>query len=320
MKCTLPKDYAMKLIDKEIQLEGDCHLQVLTELVELYRVGIEYYEDIKDHRYWDFQNRLQKILLRPQVLQLMQVENQKYQDAHGNPRLRQRSQTHVPISSQEKVKLFEKNKKELTLKLEDTNAYQIANKTKTATKVVENQQGKTEEVISKAIDDIKSQEFNLNERLKQRKKRIIDCSLDSETNPSTTKDQSPGFTFPASPMCIQIDSSNNSSFFFEFGDEKSVNISLQKAEELEGIIEKIMEDNFMEKTDRVTEIKVKYETQINEYSGQGGIFANIINEMKMKMQEEIEYVTKELDLKRKDAIAKAKDEYSDFFNLSTGIN
>ena len=48
---SLPTDFAMKLIDKEIELETDCTIVTLIELVELYRIGIEYYEEKKDQKY-----------------------------------------------------------------------------------------------------------------------------------------------------------------------------------------------------------------------------------------------------------------------------
>ena len=129
------------------------------------------------------------------------------------------------------------------------------------------------------------------------------------------KDISPSFQYVSSPVA---ENSTSSSFFFEFDNEKSLNTSTyeksEKSEELENIIEKIMEDNYMEKTEKVTEIKVKFETQINEFSGQGGIYVEIANQMRKKMKEEIAIVTQALDLKRKDEIAKAKSEHLKNFN------
>ena len=86
-----------------------------------------------------------------------------------------------------------------------------------------------------------------------------------------------------------------------------------RSDELESLIEKIMEDSYLEKTERVTEIKVKYETQINEYSGQGAVYDEIIKNLKSQMADEIDFVNKELDLSRKQAIAKAKAEFIEIF-------
>lgn len=51
MKSSLPNDFAMKLISKEIELESDCSLSNLKGLVDLYREAIEYYEDMKNPKF-----------------------------------------------------------------------------------------------------------------------------------------------------------------------------------------------------------------------------------------------------------------------------
>ena len=48
---SLPSDFSMKIIDQEIKLEAECNLTNLNELVQLYRIAIEYYEDIKSSRF-----------------------------------------------------------------------------------------------------------------------------------------------------------------------------------------------------------------------------------------------------------------------------
>lgn len=284
----LPEDYALRLIDKEMMLETNCRMSVLNELVELYRVGIEYYEEVKDLKYLEMQRRLQMILVRPQVLQVMIEENFKYKNAETKTRAKSIS---LMPSVQEKKQRFEKNKKELNMKLEDSSAYQIANKEKTATRTVENQIEKTEWVICKAKEDLKTQDLALEKRIKQRKK-MANLGVGDEVE----------------GLKMMKEYSGN----LDLNDEKCGGMTIEKTAELEKIFEDIMEESFREKTEKVSGIKVKYETQINELAGHGKMYMNIINDMKNKMQEEIDNVVHDLEGRRKQALASAKAQYKDF--------
>ena len=304
MKSSLPEDFAMKLLDKEIELESSVTINTLTELVDLYRQAIEYYEDIKSQKYWDLQERLQKILMRPEVLSMMKEEHQK---TKSNSRTRPRASTQTSTFSKDKRQQFENNKKVLNTQLQDSGIVQVHNVTKLATKLVENQDSTNKQTIKKSVSNLKTQDLSLEDRLKMRKQRTLHMS----PNTSLIKEFRP----VVSPV---NENSTSSSFFFEFQDDKSsegksMNSSFQRSDELENLIERIMEESYLEKTERVTGIKVKFETQINEYSGQGAVYDEIIRNLKSQMTEEIEVVNKELDFNRKQAIAKAKAEFIEIF-------
>lgn len=307
MKPNLPSDFAMKLLDKEMELENECSISTLNELVELYRLGIEYYEEIKNNKFWDLQNRLQKIIMRPQVYSLLQEESKKYKPVHSNPITRQRSHTQkLPSSIQAKKSQFEKNKKELGDQLEDTGVMQISNKTKVAVKVVESQEERNQDVILRAVDNLKSQDLGLGERARMRKFKSLNITTDDSGKE--------GFLAICSPLNVfNGEGSTNSSFCFDFGDSNSASMSFQRSEELESIVEKIMEQSFMEKTEKVTEIKVKFEAQINEFMGRGELYQGVIEQMREQMKEEISKITEQLDSQRKIAIAAAKAEFADIF-------
>ena len=294
----------MKLLDKEMELESSVTITTLTDLVDLYRQAIEYYEDIKSQKYWDLQERLQKILMRPEVLSMMKEEHQK---TKSNQRTRPRASTQASVLSKDKRQQFENNKKAFNTQLQDSGIVQVHNVTKLATKLVENQESTNKQAIEKSVSNLKTQDLSLEDRLKMRKKRTQNMS----PNTSLIKEFRP----VVSPV---NENSTSSSFFFEFQDDKSsegksMNSSFMRSDELESLIEKIMEDSYLEKTERVTEIKVKYETQINEYSGQGAVYDEIIKNLKSQMADEIDFVNKELDLSRKQAIAKAKAEFIEIF-------
>lgn len=307
MKSSLPEDFAMRLLDKEIELESNTQISTLTDLVDLYRQGIEYYEDIKSQKYWDLQERLQKILMRPEILSMMKTEHQR---SKAPSKSRPRASTHSTVNPSQKRQQFETNKKAFNTQLQDSGIVQVPNVTKLATKLVENQDSHNKQTTQKTVNNLKTQDLSLEERLRMRKKRTQDLTPDT----SMTKEFQPSL----SPV---NENSTSSSFFFEFQDDKSsdcrsVNLSFQnfqKSDELETLIEKIMEESYVEKTEKVTAIKVKYETQINEYSGQGSFYEEIIKNLKEQMNDEIREVSLELDSKRKQAISKAKAEFIEIF-------
>ena len=51
MKSELSNDFAMRVIDKELELEGNCNLLNLNMVVELYREAIEYFEEQKNPKF-----------------------------------------------------------------------------------------------------------------------------------------------------------------------------------------------------------------------------------------------------------------------------
>jgi hypothetical protein len=311
MNTNLPADFASKLIDKEIELESDCSITSLTQLVELYRLAIEYYEEIKDPKFWDFQDRLQKILTRPEVLKIMKEVNELYKSDHSIQTRKKRAQTHNPVQIlQQKKQTFETSKIKLGSQLEDQINIQITNSAKTATKVVQAQVHRNKTVTEKAVKNILSQERSLEDRISQRKKKVLDVSIDSAYS---SNNLSQSFQYGKLMLDSITENSTNSSFLSEFDNEKSLNLSNYQNNDFEEIIELIMEENFAEKTEKISEIKVKYELQINEYLSHGGIFNEVISQMKKKMNEEIAEVTYELDIKRKQSILKAKSEYGKIF-------
>lgn len=278
----------MKIIDKEIELETNCSLQVLNELVELYRVAIEYYEEVKSQKFWDFQERLQKILMRPNVLKVMQEENLKYKNANNLNGGRTRRKTETTKSSQPHKAL---TTPDLGIVLEENSPPQ-----KNIIRILTTQMKRTENVTSRAMTDLKSQEDSLSERLSNRKQKLLNMSTDScyvSFGPKTN-----AYSLPQSPL-----SSDKNSFFFEFESDKSAGANPL---ELHQTIEKIMEESFSEKSERITEIKVKYNTQIAEMENEGVFYAEIIKEMKKEMQKEIDEVSAVLDGNRKKNIINAK--------------
>lgn len=75
----LPSNFSARLCLKELELRDHCSFQVITELVELYQVAIEYFEAKKDKRQEEFQYKLQCMLVRPEVIKHLDAVNKPSQ-------------------------------------------------------------------------------------------------------------------------------------------------------------------------------------------------------------------------------------------------
>ena len=63
---SLTENFAMKILEKEIELEKRPQPSLVSELVELYSQAIEFYNYQNDPKCYDYQDRMHKMLLKPQ--------------------------------------------------------------------------------------------------------------------------------------------------------------------------------------------------------------------------------------------------------------
>ena len=67
--------FSNKLLEKEIELEKHYKLEVIEDLIMLYSEAIEHYNEICDPRFYDFQLKLQGLLVRPEVSSVLNKRN-----------------------------------------------------------------------------------------------------------------------------------------------------------------------------------------------------------------------------------------------------
>ena len=84
----------------------------------------------------------------------------------------------------------------------------------------------------------------------------------------------------------------------------------ESADKFEKLLEEIMEKNFVERAAKVSEIKSRYEAQIKEFGSMGPVMQMLVQKMKNDMQEEINRTIQEFDAKRKESIARLKENNS----------
>jgi hypothetical protein len=66
------EDFSVKLLEKELELEKNCGIHIIEELITLYSEAIEHFNELSDSRFYDFQDRLHKMLIRPEVASVVQ--------------------------------------------------------------------------------------------------------------------------------------------------------------------------------------------------------------------------------------------------------
>jgi hypothetical protein len=287
MKPKAITDALLQIFDAEIELENTCKISTLNRLLELYKEVIEYYEDVSSPQMWDFQERLQKLLMKPSVLKMVQEESLRHSYKQNRKQLKvvkNAQETEKTLSrantAPEHMEIIDKNLKE----------------NKIAGRIVETQQRRTEHVSIKAVSDIKSQEHSLSERLANRKGKLMNLSMQKSF---LSISQVYGINEDISTEFVRKNKA-----FFETESDKSAGIS--RFGEFYEKIEKIIEESSNEKTERITEIHVQYETQIRELEAEGGVCLQIAADLKKKMISEISAAKQSVDNSRKQKIRAAK--------------
>ena len=64
-------EFSLKLLEKELELEKNFAKPVIEDLITLYSEAIEHYNEISDTKFYDYQDRLHNMLMRPEVATVM---------------------------------------------------------------------------------------------------------------------------------------------------------------------------------------------------------------------------------------------------------
>ena len=278
---------AQMIVEKEIDLERKADLNTLRGLIGFYKEIIEYYEEVENPKFLGYQERLQKIFLKPLVVKLMQDDHERQRDEKKSQHLVRRH-----------TESFSNNREKSLHKAKTFSAYRqrLGNNASPCqmlvTRIMENQHKRTEQVTTKAASDLQSQETSLKERLASRRQKYSNTSTDSSFCSSSFSQ----YSF--------LKSSRNTSFCLEFESDKSADASALN--NLYERVEKIIEDSFSEKTEVISSIKIKYHSQIAELDDEGEICREVVEVLKKNMALEIEETSQRLDIQRKELIRKVK--------------
>ena len=182
-------------------------------------------------------------------------------------------------SFEQKKHDFENKKKSMSVSLNKTLS-SSPNHNENSTNLIENHTTRIQEITSKISDSFEIQEKSLTERLNQRRKSMLDRSNNESFSSNVT-------------IVGECDMSG--------GCDKE--IIMQKE------IEEFLEENFAMQTTTVAEINVKYETEIKQLDGQGGVIAMVVDEMRKNKDSEVLAIKNHYEKLRKDQISLIKKKY-----------
>jgi len=284
----LDPSFASILLEKEMTLESSPSSELVNEIIELYTQAIEFYEYRKDPKYLDYQNRMHQMLVKPQVLSSL-----------SQPKTPARSPEESPTSYEEKVRARKQETESFKITLySGLNKHEAPKTSHSTQRIMQRNKNRTKEVVRRTMVDFKSQDSALERRLASRKQKKLTRSMALSTNTSFVDNRMFDCNLSDIDEEIGMDSPSNNS--------RDVSGNLDA---LEKGLEQIMEAVYNEKSQKITQIKVNYQSQFNELESQGDFGKMIIEKMKAQMNQEIEEVTKELNKKRSEQINQLKQLY-----------
>lgn len=269
---SLPTNFAMTIIEKEIELEKNCTASLIGELVELYSQAIEFYNYNNDSKCYDYQDRMHKMLMKPGVMSTLSPEK--------------RNKSPIPSRSD-----LEKSKMLMAAELNSTLSVTSHKAERTITRTIDQSENNTKEIAVKLADNFKMQDDDLLSRLESRRK--LNRTFQSE---SPISENPANLTYSNALDMLESD--------------KSAGFSITRAE-INKKIEELMEAHFTEKAAKIAEISVKYEKEILEMQ-EDGVMALVVAQMRENMKSEIESVSKEFDERRRAEVLKLKQELHGF--------
>lgn len=152
----IPEDLPYKIINKELELEHNCTILIVNELVNMYRLMIEAYESANDPRFADFQTRLHKILMRPDVQTMLR------QESTIAKKKRQKESKEIELKT---TRHNFRSRKTASVEIEQ------AKISRHLSRIMENRENMDKGLYNKAVIAIGSQDLNLKERLERRKRQ-----------------------------------------------------------------------------------------------------------------------------------------------------
>lgn len=276
----LSPELATSILETELELEKKPTLKLIQHLTTLYTKAIEHYESQENPKYLDFQEKLQKMLIKPQIFSLLAPNT--LPSVQTFPTNSETPKTFLKTPQKSSKELAETHRKQFSLQLsctlDSSFSIEFLNIHSDSSKSMSNQ----------AISVLKSQDSSLEAKILARKLRRID----RKTSLSHIPDLS----------CIEQDSLLTTKSSLETSQDLKDGF-----DRYEKILEKIMEDNLTQRAWKVLEAQQRYEKEIEEIRLDE--YSNIlISQLEDSMRNEIKAIIDEFDKNRQIEIQKAKAE------------
>ena len=258
----LPEDFAIRLLEREMHLERTFEQSTVEDLILLYSTAIEYYNTKEDDQALNYQLRMQKMLKRPEVLKIYSIQ-----------RPQKRPSISIPTESTVDHQQDTEDPEFIMQEIETPRSIQ-------AQEAVKDKELSDKILGDKLADSLKSQENDLETRIKRRKLTRTMSNMSFVYSPVSEVE---------SPRLATEDSNIEN--------------------ELEGLMQELMEKSYEEKSMKIAEITVKYNTEISAMED-SGVMGIVVAQMRQNMAEEIEQVSKEFDEKRRAEVKGLRDSFA----------
>lgn len=295
--CGFPEDLANGIIEKEIELEKFPSLQGVNELIRFYTKAVEFYEMQDDLKYLDFQERMHKMLLRPEILSILQVSSSNSFSIPNEIKdvSMQKSYQNFPLKKPFDLR---KDQAEESRKLFSSQLCSSLTTETTCNSLINSSANDLKKTSNLIRQSIKDQDLNLNNRLALRRTKT-QMKFQNISQISQKKYLN---IFNDSYIEESDTACSRSSFY---NSEESIK---ELHEKYEKRLEELMEKSLNERSLKILETKAKYESQISELLEGGGLLVLVANEMKRNLQVELGQITEFYDNKRKEDIKKLRNE------------
>jgi hypothetical protein len=278
---------ATQIIEKELDLDKSITLSLVQELTGLYTKAIEHYEAQENPKYLDFQEKLQKMLIKPQVFALL---NPKAPTPTASPVKSRETKSDKSI---ENFDIDESAKEDHRKLMSSQFASNLVSNNLMG--VINDHSFVSKETSESVKIVIKSQEQDLEAKVQARKMRK------SRRTPSMNLNTNEFFQCDMSSVDNESVTSTKSSLF------NSIDLK-ENYDRYEKKLEEIMEKVSGDKVCRIMEIRKKYEKEIEELSHCGGVFDLVVDEMRKNMQNEIKETSEFYDQIRNSEIKRLKED------------
>lgn len=297
----LSLDFGIQVLNLEEDLQNNPSTVTVHELVNLYSQAIEFYEYNNDPRFLDYQKKLQTMLVQPEIISIMQT------DSTVRRRRLTREFSAPSAVNFEVLKIKRKETSEvmrvgLISELNRTNEVSANDRNVQRREV--NRIERDKKVSSKVLGDFHSQDMDLSKRMESRKKVKFNKSSISRSPESST-----------SNLDHSLDISEVVNAGFDSTKASFVGLGLEDLEieshinDFEREIEAILEKSSSEEARIISEIKIKYKTQLKVLGEFGALSKAQKNELKEKVKSEVKSTVKLFADKRKEQIKILKEKY-----------
>ena len=324
----LPANFAERLLELELEIETNCCLPLVNELMELYQQAIEYYENEGDSKYVDLQTRMHKTLMRPDVLLVLKANNSRPLVASAA----KMPEIPASLSSAQTQELIRKKKDDFARSLRPhTTEFQRSLEpvavpiqvARSLNKMFETHETSTKSVAQHVQSDVVRQDESLKNRLSQ---RISSRKSSKAGTPSLDQRFSnvdmeavarklssiPTNESPPAPRKYSSSAQLSPREGSTAGSSEAGEGRMQSFDDLEKKLEEVMEKSYAEKHDKLEEIRKKYEAEMKEMQADGpatGLILQVLQQTKVAMEQEMQTAILAIDEKRRKEVQQVRLQY-----------